>query len=389
MWFFHCPEISFGEDALSHLATIQGQRAFIVTDAVIQQLGFVTAVQDQLTAAGLESQVFAEVEPDPSLQTVRRGAAQMLAYEPDWIIGLGGGSSMDAAKAMWIHYERPDIEPEAINPFESLGLRQKARLICIPTTAGTGSEAGYGIILTDTENARKLTLGSPEATPDIAIVDPYFTANLPRQVTADTGIDVLTHAMEAYIATWANDFTDGLCLQAIRLVFAYLPRAAANGVNDPEAREKMANAATIAGMVLGNSSVALAHALGHSAGALLHQLPHGRITAIFLPYTLQFVANGGYGRFQDIAHTLQLPAANETEATASVIQAIFHLLDTIGQPKSLQAAGIATDQFVELLPIMVEHVEMDANLLMSPRIPDTSEVEKLLQYAYEGRAVDF
>lgn len=389
MWFFRCPEISFGEDALTQLALIQGKRAFIVTDPVIQKLGFVAAVQDQLAAAGLESQVFAEVEPDPSLQTVRRGAAQMLAYNPDWVIGLGGGSSMDAAKAMWIHYERPDIEPEAINPFEPLGLRQKARLICIPTTAGTGSEAGYGIVLTDTANARKLTLGSPEATPDMAIVDPYFTANLPAQVTADTGIDVLTHAIEAYLATWANDFTDGLCLQAIRLVFANLPRAVANGATDPEAREKMANAATIAGMVLGNSSVALAHALGHSAGALFHQVPHGRITAIFLPYTLQFVANGGNGRFRDIANVLLLPAATESEAVGSVVQAIFHLLDTLGLPNSLQAAGIPEDQFVELLPIMVEHVEMDANLLMSPRIPDTAETEKLLQYAYEGRFIDF
>ena len=251
------------------------------------------------------------------------------------------------------------------------------------------SEAGYGIILTDTENARKLTLGSPEATPDMAIVDPYFTAQLPRQVTADTGIDVLTHAMEAYLATWANDFTDGLCLQAMRLVFNYLPRAVANGHGDNEAREKMANAATIAGMVLGNSSVALAHALGHSAGALFHQLPHGRITAIFLPYTLQYVANGGNGRFQDIANALLLPAASETEAPANVVQAIFNLLETTGLPASLQPAGILEAQFVEMLPIMVEHVEMDANLLMSPRIPDTAEVETLLQYAFNGRPIDF
>lgn len=389
MWFFRAPHITFGEDALSQLATIQGQRAFIVTDPVIEQLGFVATVQEQLAAAGLESAVFAEVEPDPSLNTVRRGAAQMHAYEPDWIIGLGGGSSMDAAKAMWIHYERPDLDPEAINPFDELGLRQKARLICIPTTAGTGSEAGYALILTDTDNARKLTLGAPEATPDMAIVDPYFTAKLPRQVTADTGIDVLTHAIEAYLATWANDFTDGLCLQAMRLVFNYLPRAAANGHGDMEAREKMANAATIAGMVLGNSTVALAHALGHSAGALLGGLPHGRITGIFLPYTLQFVANGGNGRFQDLAHTLHLPANDENEAAANLVAAIFDLFEQVGLPHCLATAGVPEDQFNALLPTMIAHVEMDANLLMSPRIPDTTEVEKLLQYAYDGRAVDF
>ena len=235
MWFFRCPEFCFGEDALTQLASLQGKRAFIVTDANIQQLGFVTAVQSQLAAAEIESQVFTGVEPDPSIQTVKQGARAMIAFAPDWVIGLGGGSCMDAAKAMWILYERPDLEPEEINPFDELHLRQKARLICIPTTAGTGSESSYGIILTDTEEKRKLTLGSREVTPDLAIVDPALTAQLPRQITADTGIDVLTHAIEAYTCSWANDFTDGLCLQAIRMVFAYLPRAAAHGAGDMEA----------------------------------------------------------------------------------------------------------------------------------------------------------
>ncbi len=178
MWFFRCPEFSFGEDALSRLATLQGKRAFIVTDENIQQLGFVATVQTQLSLAGIDSQVFTDVEPDPSIQTVKRGAQAMMAFAPDWVIGLGGGSSMDAAKAMWILYEHPDIEPAEINPFDELILRQKARLICIPTTAGTGSESNYGIVLTDTEEKRKLTLGSREVTPDLAIVDPAFTAQL-------------------------------------------------------------------------------------------------------------------------------------------------------------------------------------------------------------------
>ncbi|MFO7679859.1 MAG: iron-containing alcohol dehydrogenase [Chloroflexota bacterium] len=389
MWFFKSPEFCFGEDALSQLASLQGARAFIVTDENIRGLGFVKQVQAQLNAAGIASEVFAEVEPDPSLQTVKRGAQAMSVYQPDWVIGLGGGSSMDAAKAMWILYERPDIEPEEINPFEELGLRQKARLVCIPTTAGTGSEANYGIILTDTEAKRKLTLGSREVTPDLAIVDPAFTAQLPRQITADTGIDVLTHAIEAYTCTWANDFTDGLCLQAIRMVFAYLPRAVAHGAQDMEAREKMANAASIAGMVLGNSQVALAHALGHSVGGLFKQIPHGRVTAVFLPTTIQFIHNAGLGRYQDIAHLLNLPARDAAEGAASLVQAIHQLLDDIDQPKSLQEAGISPSDFEEALPIMVEHVDVDANTLMSPRIPSTSEIEKLLLAAYNGRSVDF
>jgi alcohol dehydrogenase class IV len=389
MWFFKSPEFCFGEDALSRLASLPGARAFIVTDENISSLGFVQQVQAQLNAAGIASEVFAEVEPDPSLQTVKRGAQAMAVYQPDWVIGLGGGSSMDAAKAMWILYERPDIEPEEINPFEELGLRQKARLVCIPTTAGTGSEANYGIVLTDTEAKRKLTLGSREATPDLAIVDPAFTAQLPRQITADTGIDVLTHAIEAYTCTWANDFTDGLCLQAIRMVFAYLPRAVAHGAEDMEAREKMANAASIAGMVLGNSQVALAHALGHSVGGLFKQIPHGRVTAVCLPTTIQFVHNAGLGRYQDIAHLLNLPARDAAEGTASLVQAIHQLLDDIGQPKSLQEAGISPADFEEGLAVMVDHVDVDANTLMSPRIPSTSEIEKLLLAAYNGRSVDF
>ena len=266
MWFFRSPEIIFGDGALDHLDELQGNHAFIVTDGVLAGLGFVDRVVEKLENAGISHTTFAEVEPQPSLQTVRRGAAAMLENSPDWIIGLGGGSCMDAARAMWILYECPDLDPAEINPFDHLGLRTKAKLMCIPTTSGTGSEAGYGVVLTDTEAQRKLTLGSREATADLAIVDPQFTEHLPPAVTVDTGIDVLTHAIEGYTCTWANDFTDGPCLKAVHLVFRYLPRVVEHGADDMEAREKMANAATIAGLALGNSTVALAHALGHSAG---------------------------------------------------------------------------------------------------------------------------
>lgn len=389
MWFFRSPEFYFGEDAITRLASLKGKRAYIVTDANIVALGFVGMVQAQLEMAGVETAVFPHVEPDPSLQTVYQGAEAMLAYQPDWVIGLGGGSCMDAAKAMWVLYECPGLDPEAINPFVELGLRQKARLICIPTTAGTGSEGNYGIVLTNLEEKRKLTLGSREATPDIAIVDPAFTMHLPRQLTADTGIDVLTHAVEAYTCQWANDFTDGICLQVVKMVFAYLPRAVAHGATDPEAREKMANAASLAGMVLGNSQVSLAHALGHSAGAIFKHIPHGRITAVFLPYTIEFIANGGNGRFRDIAIALELPARDEMEAAANLSQTIHTLLHQIGQPTSLQEAGIPRIEFEAALPMMVEHVAVDANTLMSRRLPETEEIEKLLWHAYEGNPVNF
>ena len=389
MWFFKCPEFFFGEDALSQLEMLSGKRAFVVTDANIAKLGFADLVQKTLTSANIESQLFAEVEPDPSLQTVQRGAQEMLAYEPDWIIGLGGGSSMDAAKAMWILYERPDIEPESISPMEDLGLRQKARLICIPTTAGTGSESNYGIVLTDTAEKRKLTLGSREATPDIAIVDPIFTKDLPDFITADTGIDVLSHAIEAYSCSWANDFTDGLCLQAARMVFNYLPRAVADGANDEMAREKMANAASIAGITLGNSQVALAHALGHSAGALFKTIPHGRITAIFLPYTIEFVANGGVGRYADLVAMTGQSAQDEAEAAQKLATATRDLMRQVNLPTSLQEAGISATALADKMETLCEHVLIDANTLMSRRIPELDEVEKLFQYAFDGRSVDF
>jgi alcohol dehydrogenase class IV len=389
MWFFKCPEFFFGEDALSQLEMLPGKRAFIVTDANIARLGFADLVQKTLASANIDSQIFAKVEPDPSLQTVQRGAKAMLKYEPDWVIGLGGGSSMDAAKAMWILYERPDIEPESISPLEDLGLRQKARLICIPTTAGTGAESNYGIVLTDTAAKRKLTLGSREATPDIAIVDPLFTKNLPAAITADTGIDVLSHAIEAYSCGWANDFTDGLCLQAARMVFNYLPRAVADGPNDEEAREKMANAASIAGMTLGNSQVALAHALGHSAGALFKTIPHGRITAIFLPYSIEYVANGGVGRYADLAAMIGQSAGDEAESAKKLAAATRDLMRQVNLPTTLQEAGISADELEANMETLCEHVLIDANTLMSRRIPELAEVEKLFQYAFDGRSIDF
>ena len=389
MWFFKSPEFFFGEDALSQLAELSGKRAFIVTDANIQQLGFVDLVQQYLHKAGMETAVFPQVEPDPSLQTVKCGAQAMLDFEPDWIIGLGGGSCMDAAKAMWIVYERPDIDPAAISPLEDMGLRKKARLICIPTTSGTGSESNYAIILTDTEAQRKLTLGSREATPDIAIVDPYFTMKLPAQITADTGIDVLSHAIEAFSCTWANDFTDGLCLKSARMVFDYLPRAAANGGEDDEAREKMANAASIAGIVLGNSQVALAHAMGHSAGAVFKTVPHGRITAVFLPYTIEFVGNSGMGRYEDLARYLGLGVNGEANAAQKLADAVRELMQTVNLPLSLQAAGIEETQLNQHMALLVEHVEIDASTLMSRRIPETEEVEKLFRYAFAGKSIDF
>jgi len=387
MWYFKSPLIVFGEDALSELDVLEGRKAFIVTDANVSRLGFVDLVGRRLHAAGLEYRVFAEVEPDPSLETVKRGAQQMREYEPDWIIGLGGGSSMDAAKAMWVLYEHPEMVPEEINPVVPLKLRQKARLITIPTTSGTGAEATWAIVLTDTMEERKLALGSRENLADIAIVDPLFTASLPPQIAADTGMDALTHAVEGYTTTWHNDFCDGLCLVATKLVMDYLPRAVANG-RDAEAREKMHNAATIAGMGFGNSLAAMAHAMGHSLGATFHT-PHGRAVGLMLPYTIEFTAAVTAERYADLSHFLGIHAGTPQEVARLLANRIRDLATSVQQPLSLQEAGIGAVEFEAQLPKLVENAENDATLVASARIPDHAEVERLYRYTFAGQPIDF
>ncbi len=390
MWFFNSPEIIFGPGALDYLEEVQGQRAFLVTDANIEALGFVDLVRQRLQKAGLECQVWAEVEPDPALQTVQRGAAAALAFEPDWIIGLGGGSCMDAAKGIWVLYERPDLTPDGINPIERLGLRQKARLIAIPTTSGTGAEATWAIVLTDTAEQRKLGLGSRENLPDMAIVDPLFTANLPPRLTADTGLDALAHAIEGYTNSWANDFCDGPCLKATELVFKYLRRAYTDG-SDAEAREKMHNAATLAGMGFGNSMVALAHSMGHALGGIFHT-PHGRAVALFLPYSIEFIARGPTmipTRYGEIARFLGLPADTEEQGAASLVVAIRDLMRQVEQPLTLQELGVGREELEANMETLATNAELDVYTITSLRVPTHGEITRLYHCAYEGQSVDF
>jgi alcohol dehydrogenase class IV len=390
MWYFRSPEVVFGEDALDHLTTLKGKRAFIVTDETMVHLGFVGVVKTKLAEAGLDCDVFDQVEPEPSLQTVQRGAARMLENNPDWIVGLGGGSALDAAKAMWILYERPDLAPEQINPFDELGLRQKARLVAIPTTSGTGSEATWAVVLTDTEEGCKISTGAPECTPDVAIVDPIFATRMPPRLTADTGLDALTHAVEGYTSTWHNDFSDGLCLKAIQMVFTYLPRVYADG-DDTQAREKMHNAATLAGLGFINSLAAAAHALGHSLGAVFH-VPHGRAVSLLLPYTIQFNARGNQAtRYADIARFVGLPGTDEREGAANLVSAIRDLERRVEQPLSIREAlpDLAREAFVAKLDRLVDYAEMDATIIASARNLSTDETRRLFEYAYDGRDVDF
>ena len=228
MWNFFSPKVIFGDDSLQWLAQIKGRRAFVVTDQNIVRLGFLEAVSEQLMVAGLEVGSFTEIEPEAHLLTVERCAQVMTEFAPDWVIGLGGGSCIDASKAAWIRYERPDIPLEAINPLETYELRQKARLVTIPTTAGSGSDVSQAAMLLDTEERRKIYIVCYEFIADYSIVDPRFTLNAPAELTADAGIDVLNHAIDTYNSTLSNDFVDGLSLHAAKLVFENLAAAVSN-----------------------------------------------------------------------------------------------------------------------------------------------------------------
>jgi alcohol dehydrogenase class IV len=314
----------------------------------------------------------------------------MLEKRPDWIVGLGGGSALDAAKAMWILYERPDLAPEQINPFDELGLRRKARMAAVPTTSGTGSEATWAVVLTDTGEQCKISTGAPECTPDVAIVDPIFAAQMPPRLTADTGLDALTHAVEGYTSSWHNDFADGLCLKATEMIFGYLPRAYADG-GDRQAREKMHNAAALAGLGFINSLAAAAHALGHSLGAVFH-IPHGRAVSLFLPYTIQFNAGGDRpARYAEIARFLGLPAADEREGAASLVSAIRDLERQVGQPFSIRQAlpDLAPEAFADQIDKLVDNAEMDPTIVASARDISTADTHRLFEYAYEGKDIDF
>jgi len=389
MWFFKSPEIAFGEDSLSYLDGLEGQRALIVSDATLVQLGYAGRVQALLARRGFAVAVFSEVEPDPAVETVRAGARAMLAFQPDWVIGLGGGSVLDAAKGMWILYERPDVDPEGINPVEKLGLRRKARFVAIPTTSGTGSEATWALVLTNVAERRKMGLGNREDMPDIAIVDPSLVMTMPPRLTADTGLDALTHAVEGFTSLWHNDFADGLCLKSAQLVMVYLRTAYRDG-SDIEARSHMHNAATLAGLGFGNSMAALAHGLGHALGGVFH-LTHGCCVSLALPYTIEFCLRGEAGstRYAELAKFLDLPCGSEMEAGMALAAAIRQLEQDVDQPLSLAGCGITANDLEREMDLLIENANRDTQTITSTRSPSNAELCSLFQYLFTGKPVDF
>jgi acetaldehyde dehydrogenase / alcohol dehydrogenase len=408
-WFKVPPKIYFERHAIRYLADMPSvHRVTVVTDATMTRLGFVdriiTVLQERAERVAL--QIIDDVEPEPSVATVDRGAELMRAFHPDTIIALGGGSAMDAAKVMWLRYEHPEVVFDDMREkffdirkraFKFPELGNKAQLVCIPTTSGTGAEVTPFAVITDTATGMKYPLADYALTPSVAIVDPELPANLPPAITADSGFDALTHATEAYVSVYANDFTDGLCLQAIKLIFENLERAVKNGASDPEAREKMHNAATIAGMAFGSAFLGIVHAMAHTLGATF-KMAHGRTNALLLPHVIRY--NGtiptkltGWPkyedyrapqRFQDIARVLGLPASSPAEGVESYASAIERLRDAAGIPPSFQAVGVDEQKFLTSLPQQSVNAYQDQCAPANPRMPMLDDMQEIMRTAYYG-----
>ncbi len=377
----------FGEDALESLEGMKGRRALVVTDKTIRGLGFVDTVIKHLKKAGMETKVFDEVEPEPSIENVMKGVEIAREFSPDWFVGLGGGSCMDAAKAMWVLYERPDLRIHDITPMTELGLRKKARLACIPTTSGTGSDATWAAVITDKQESFKMELSSRELVADLSVVDPKLTLKMPPQLTAATGMDALTHAIEAYVCQWRNDFSDAMAIKAIQLVFKYLPRAYENG-EDVEARERMHIAATMAGMAFSNSQVASTHAMGHAFGAVFH-IPHGRAVGLFLPYVMEYSSKVVMNRFAEIAEAVGIKAKTGEEATKRLIECIKDMRKKLKEPLSVKEMGISEEDYEARLDELVTKSCQSACTFVNPRVPGEEDYRRLFLYAFEGKEVDF
>ncbi|MFC8126637.1 bifunctional acetaldehyde-CoA/alcohol dehydrogenase [Streptomyces sp. NPDC057302] len=408
-WFKVPPKIYFERNSLRYLGEMDGiRRVSIVTDKTMSALGFVQRVTDILAARpeAVTVQVIDDVEPNPELATVRAGAARMREFGPDTIIGLGGGSPMDAAKIMWLMYEHPEIEFADTKEkffdirkraFKFPGLGEKAQMVAVPTTSGTGSEVTPFAVISDPQAAQKYPLADYALTPNVAIVDPSLPMKLPATVTADSGFDALTHATEAYVSVYANDYTDGLCLQAIKLIFENLERCVVNGAGDPEAREKMHNASTVAGMAFANAFLGLVHAMAHTLGNTFH-VSHGRTNALLLPHVIRH--NGTVSgkatpwpkaevyrapeRFQEIARMLGLPADSPEQGVESYAAAVEELRAKCGIPASFAEEGVDEAAFIEALPEQAMNAYADQCAPANPRMPMLSEMEGLMRRAYYG-----
>lgn len=371
-------QLMFGKGCLAHLKDLAASKAFIVIGgSSMEKSGTLAKVEEILKQSGCETTVFKGVEPDPSFATVQRGTAKMLEFNPDLIIALGGGSPMDAAKMMWVYYEHPELttleQVLTASPFPTL--RKKARFCCIPTTSGTGSEVSRSVVISDAEGV-KHGLGNMEMMPDIAICDPETTLSMPPKITAETGMDAMTHALEALVSNRANYVSDTLVKQAAEDIYNWLPVAYANGGN-LDAREKMLNASMIAGMAFTNVSLGIVHSMAHALGSIFH-ISHGLADAILLPYTISF--NSMDSRAKQIYDTMAARLGQSDMA-----QVVRDLNKKVNIPENLQAVIPEVERFEEKSSQLVEMALADGCTKTNPVIPTESQLTKLLYEAYFGK----
>ena len=413
MLWFRAPEKIYMKKgclpvALDELGTVMGKKkAFVVTDEFLYQNGFTKPITDKLDEMGISHAEFWQVEPDPTLASAKAGAAQMAAFAPDVIIALGGGSAMDAAKIMWVLYEHPEADfmdmamrfidiRKRIYTFPKMG--EKAYFVAIPTSAGTGSEVTPFAVITDEKTGVKYPLADYELLPNMAIIDTDYHMSAPKGLTAASGIDAVTHALEAYASVMATDYTDGLALKALKVIFEYLPRAYENG-NDVEAREKMANAATIAGMAFANAFLGVCHSMAHKLGAF-HHLPHGVANALMINEVLLFNASetpvkmGTFSqydhphtlaRYAEVADYLGVKGKNDTEKLKNLIKAIDELKEKIGIKKTIKEYVPDEKDFLARLDEMTEQAFDDQCTGANPRYPLMSEIKQMYLNAYYGK----
>lgn len=411
MLWFRVPEKTYFKYgclpiALQELNDLGKKKVFIVTDRVLFELGYTNKITDVLDRNGIQYKIFADVEPDPTLKTAKAGAQEMLSFNPDVVLSLGGGSAMDAAKIMWVMYEHPEVK------FEDLAMRfmdirkrvyrfptmgQKAMMVSVATSAGTGSEVTPFAVITDERTGIKYPLADYELTPNMAIVDAELMMTSPKGLTACAGVDVLVHAMEAYVSIMASEYTNGLALEAIRLVFKYLPDAYNEGTTNVKAREKMAHASCVAGMAFSNAFLGICHSMAHKLGAF-HHLPHGMANSLLIKEVVRFNATdaptkqaafaqykypNAAWRYAKIADYLQLGGNTEAEKVELLIKAIDELQDKINMPKTIKAAGVSEDKFYAQMEEMVEQAFDDQCTGANPRYPLMSELKQLYINAYD------
>ena len=408
-WFKVPQKIYFERNSIQYLQSCKSVgKVFIVTDRSMVDLGFVNKITEQLNLRRepVQIQLFCDVEPDPDISTVKKGVELMNNFRPDTIIALGGGSPMDAAKGMWLFYEHPEVNFDDLKQkfmdirkraFKYPELGRKSKLICIPTTSGTGSEVTPFAVISDKAHFKKYPLTDYSLTPTIAIVDPEFTTNIPAKSTAMTGMDVLTHAIEAYTSVLASDFTDGLALQAIKLVFEYLPRAVKDGAHDLVAREKMHNAATIAGIAFANAFLGMTHSLAHKVGAEFHTV-HGYTCSVLLPYVIRY--NGQVPtklsvwpkyneycadkKYLDICNLLGIKVESPVDASNKLADAVTDLAKEIGLGTSFKEMGINKKEFESKIQEIAVLAYEDQCSPANPRVPIVKDMEIILEKSYEG-----